>query len=51
MLAVASDAARAMTTDTGLTSSGLLQIAESLRGLSSQNVQFVTAPNASYPLD
>ena len=51
MLAVASDAARAMTTDTGLTSSGLLQIAESLRGLSSRNVQFVTAPNAPYPLD
>lgn len=51
MLAVVSDAARSMTTDTALTSSDMLQIAESLRGLSSQDVQFVTAPNAPYPAD
>ncbi len=51
MLSVVSDAARAMTTDTGLTSSDMLQIAVSLRGLSSQDVQFVTAPNAPYPPD
>lgn len=51
MLSVVSDAARAMTTDTELTSSGMLQLAASLRGLSSQDVQFVTAPNAPYPAD
>lgn len=51
MLAVVSDAARSMTTDTALTSSDMLQIAESLRGLSSQDVQFVTAPSAPYPPD
>jgi LytR cell envelope-related transcriptional attenuator len=51
MLAVVSDAARAMTTDTGFSSSDMLQIAESLRGLPSQDVQFVTAPNAPYPPD
>ncbi len=51
MLAVVSDAARAMTTDTALTSSDMLQVAESLRGLSSKDVQFVTAPNAPYSLD
>jgi LCP family protein required for cell wall assembly len=51
MLSVVSDAARAMTTDTGFTSSDMLQIAASLRGLSSQDVQFVTAPSAPYPPD
>jgi LCP family protein required for cell wall assembly len=51
MLSVVSDAAKAMTTDTGLTSSDMLHIAASLRGLSSQDVQFVTAPNAPYPPD
>ena len=51
MLAVVSDAARSMTTDAGLTPSDMLQIAESLRGVSSQDVQFVTAPNAPYPPD
>jgi LCP family protein required for cell wall assembly len=51
MLSVVSDAARAMTTDSGFTSSDMLQIAASLRGLSSQDVQFVTAPNAPYPPD
>src|SRR6202035_359711 len=45
------DAARSMTTDAGLTPSDMLQIAESLRGVSSQDVQFVTAPNAPYPPD
>jgi LCP family protein required for cell wall assembly len=51
MLAVVSDAAKAMTIDAGLTPSDMLHIAESLRGLSSQDVQFVTAPNATYPPD
>jgi LCP family protein required for cell wall assembly len=51
MLAVVSDAARSMTTDAGLTSTDMLHIAESLRGVSSQGVQFVTAPNAPYPPD
>lgn len=49
MLAVVSDAARSMTTDAGLTSSDMLHIAESLRGVPSQDVQFVTAPSAPYP--
>ena len=34
-----------MTTDAGMTVSDLLQIGESFRSLSSQNVQFVTVPN------
>ncbi len=51
MLAVVSDAARAMTTDTGLTAADMLQIAASLRSLSSQDVRFVTAPNSPYAPD
>jgi hypothetical protein len=34
-----------MTTDAGMTVSDLLQIGESFRNLSSQNVQFITVPN------
>jgi LCP family protein required for cell wall assembly len=51
MVSVVSDAARAMTTDTGLTASDMLHIAASLRGLTSRDVQFVTAPNSPYPPD
>ena len=42
---VITDAAASMTTDTGMTVSDLLQIGESFRNLSSQNVQFITVPN------
>jgi LCP family protein required for cell wall assembly len=51
LLSVISDAAKAMTTDTGLTQSGILQLAGSFRGLSGKDVQFVTAPNLPYPRD
>ena len=43
------DAADAMTTDTGLDQRAMLQIAESLRGLTSKSVQFVTSPNVAWP--
>ena len=42
LLNVIRDTANAMTTDTGLDQSAMLQIAESLKGLSSKSVQFVT---------
>jgi LCP family protein required for cell wall assembly len=42
---VITDAAASMTTDSGMTVSDLLQIGESFRNLSSQHVQFITAPN------
>jgi LCP family protein required for cell wall assembly len=45
LLNVITDAAASMTTDAGMTVSDLLQIGESFRSLSSQNVQFVTVPN------
>ena len=51
MLNVIRDATGAMTTDTGLDQNAMLQIAESLRGLRSSSVQFVTAPNVAYPPD
>jgi LCP family protein required for cell wall assembly len=49
MLNVISDTADAMTTDTGLDQPAMLQIAASLKGLSSKSVQFVTAPNVPWP--
>ena len=49
LLRVVGDAAGAMTTDTGLTQSDLLQIAESLRGLSAGDYQFIQASNVLYP--
>ena len=49
LLRVVGDAAGAMTTDTGLTQSDLLQIAESLRGLSARDYQFIQASNVLYP--
>jgi len=42
---VVTDAAASMTTDSGMTVSDLVDIGESLRSLSSKNVQFITAPN------
>jgi LCP family protein required for cell wall assembly len=49
VLKVIGDTASAMTIDTGLDQSTMLRIAESLRGLRSSSVQFVTAPNVAYP--
>jgi LCP family protein required for cell wall assembly len=48
ILGVVKDAADAMTTDSTLEQSQMLQIADSFRGLSSESVQFVTAPNVPY---
>ena len=49
ILKVVGDAADAMTTDTGLDQNSMLQIADSLRGITSSSVQFVTAPNILDP--
>jgi LCP family protein required for cell wall assembly len=46
---VIGDATGAMTTDTGLDQDAILQIAESMRGVTSGSVQFVTAPNVPDP--
>src|SRR5579864_101102 len=51
LLSVVTDAAAAMTTDSGMTVSDLVGIAESVRGLPSKNVQFITAPNEAWPAD
>jgi LCP family protein required for cell wall assembly len=51
LLSVVSDAAASMTTDSGMTVSDLVSIGESLRHLSSKNVQFITAPNQAWPQD
>jgi LCP family protein required for cell wall assembly len=51
LLSVVTDAAASLTTDNGTTVSDLVQIAESLRTLPSQDVQFVTAPNEPWPAD
>jgi LCP family protein required for cell wall assembly len=45
LLRMVSDAAASMTTDTGMTVSDLVQIGQSFRNLSGQNVQFITMPN------
>jgi LCP family protein required for cell wall assembly len=49
MASVVADAARHMTTDTQLTQSRMLSIANSLRGLSSKSVQFIEVPWELYP--
>jgi LCP family protein required for cell wall assembly len=50
LLPVADDAARAIyATDAGLTQSDIVGIAESFRGLSSSDVQFIEAPTQLYP--
>lgn len=51
LLQVVSDAAANMTTDTGLSLTGMLRIAQSFRSLSSHQVQFITAPNEPWPGD
>jgi LCP family protein required for cell wall assembly len=45
LLNVVTDAAASMTTDAGMSVSDLVQIGQSFRSLSGQNVQFITAPN------
>jgi LCP family protein required for cell wall assembly len=45
------DAARALTTDDGLSFTALVSLAEDLKGLTNQSVQFVTAPNGVDPTD
>ena len=45
LLTVVSDAAASMTTDSGMSVSDLVQIGQSFRELSGQNVQFITMPN------
>jgi LCP family protein required for cell wall assembly len=49
ILKVVRDATNAMTTDTGLDQNAMLQIADSLSGIGSSDVQFITAPNGEYP--
>jgi LCP family protein required for cell wall assembly len=51
LLSVIGDAAASMTTDNGMTVSDLFGIGQSLRHLSSKNVQFITAPNQPWPGD
>jgi LytR cell envelope-related transcriptional attenuator len=51
LVSVVSDAAASMTTDGGMSVSDLVSIAESLRNVSSKNVQFITAPNQAWPPD
>jgi LCP family protein required for cell wall assembly len=51
MFDVVRDAADAMTTDTGLDENAMLQLAESLHGLTAKNVEFVTVPTYPYPGD
>jgi LCP family protein required for cell wall assembly len=48
---VVTDAASAMTTDSGLSLGTMINILESLRGLSSQSVQFIQVPTVEYPPD
>ena len=45
LLNVVTDVAASMTTDSGMSVSDLVQIGQSFRSLSGQNVQFITAPN------
>jgi LCP family protein required for cell wall assembly len=49
MLKVVGDATGAIATDTGLDQDAMLQIAESLRGVTAGSVQFITAPNVPWP--
>src|SRR5580698_3775228 len=48
LLRVVSDAAASMTTDAGMTVSDLVQIGQSFRSLSGQNVQFITMPHEQW---
>src|SRR5450755_2287002 len=46
--AVVGDAARNMTTDSGLDQSGMLRIGEGMHGLTSKSVQFIEVPTTTY---
>jgi LCP family protein required for cell wall assembly len=48
LVQVVSGTASTLTTDSGLTQSGMLQTAESLRGVSGKAVQLITVPNDPY---
>jgi len=49
VLKVVTDTTDALTTDTGLDQNAMLAIADSLKGIKSPDVSFVTAPNVPYP--
>jgi LCP family protein required for cell wall assembly len=51
LLHVVTDVASQMTTDSGMSPSDLFDIGESLRGLNSKDVQFITAPNEPFPAE
>jgi LCP family protein required for cell wall assembly len=51
LLKVVTDAASQMTTDSAMSPSDLFDIGESLRGLNSKDVQFITAPNEPFPAE
>lgn len=51
MYSVLQDAARALTTDQGLSLSDMVSLAEDLRHLPEKSVQFVTVPNTPDPQD
>jgi LCP family protein required for cell wall assembly len=51
IFAVLSDIAGSLTIDEGLDQQAMLQIAESMRGISGKSVQFVTVPYQAYPSD
>ena len=51
LLSVLSAVAPSLTTDSGMSMTDLLHIGESLHGLSSKDVQFVTTPNQPFPDD
>jgi LCP family protein required for cell wall assembly len=51
LLKVITDVASQMTTDSAMSSSDLFDIGESLRGLNSKDVQFITAPNEPFPAE
>ncbi|HEY3953395.1 MAG TPA: LCP family protein [Streptosporangiaceae bacterium] len=51
LYSVLHDTAKALTTDDGLSFGALVSLAEDLKGLTNQSVQFVTAPNGADPTD
>jgi LCP family protein required for cell wall assembly len=51
LLKVITDAASQTTTDSGMSATDLFDIGESLRDISSKDVQFITAPNEPYPAE
>jgi LCP family protein required for cell wall assembly len=51
MYSALTDAAKALTTDQGLSVTDMLSLAEDLRGLTESSVQFVTVPNVPDPSD